>query len=181
MGIQHVNYISTLWKLNPNTFCLHFWAICLLYHFNSGHWNWSKTVFKINATCSVILLHHAKTCTNFYVWLLHPNTFRGHCICLYTHFVYTPSFSITQFFPLSQEQLNKMWKTVFVIVYTLHLHGCVRGCLEGFICVKMCIPVLIYLIFWWQHVCSNYVLQFLTLFFFNPHPLTASSSKSSHR
>jgi len=66
----------------------------------------------------------------FYVWLLYPHTFWDHTICLYTHFDYTPIFSITQFSLLSQEHLNRMWKIVSVIVY---MHGCVRVCPEGII------------------------------------------------
>ncbi len=169
--IQHVNCISTLWKQfflssflgSASTVSFQLWpTLCETF--------WLKTVFKINATCSDILLHHAKTCTHFMfdfcIQILSEAT-----VYVYTHFDYTPSFSITQFFPLSQEQLNKMRKTVCVIVHTLHLHECVRGCLEGFIWVKMWIPVLIYLIFWCQYVCSNYVLQFLTHFFFWIHTL----------
>lgn len=66
MGIQHVNNISTIW-IHLNAFCLHFWAVHQCY-FNSGNLfvkHFGQKLFKITATCSVILLHHAKTCTHF--------------------------------------------------------------------------------------------------------------------
>lgn len=94
--------------------------------------HFAQNLFKIKASRSGILLHHAKH-AHVFVWLLCPNTFWEHTICLYIHFDYTPSFSITQFSLLSREQLNKMWKIGFVIVYTLHLHGCERVCLQGII------------------------------------------------